>query len=96
MFLASNSLLQKVPLTNFLSSTNWTMSLLATRLPCLSSLSSLSRAFISVKSASPTPIIIMEMGREEALMIAALVASISVIIPSVMMRRTKYWLGSTW
>ena len=47
---------------------------------------------MAVKSAPPTPMMIMDMGRREALTMAERVWSRSVITPSVMIRRTKYCL----
>lgn len=72
-----------------LKGTNWTMSLEATSpLGDVSSLSSLSRNSIALKSAPPTPTMIMDMGRREASTIAMRVRSISVITPSVRMSST--------
>lgn len=72
-----------------LKGTNWTMSLEATSpLGDVSSLSSLSRNSIALKSAPPTPTMIMDMGRRDASTIAVRVRSISVITPSVRMSST--------
>lgn len=72
-----------------LKGTNWTMSLEATSpLGDVSSLSSLSKNSIALKSAPPTPTMIMDMGRREASTIAVRVRSMSVITPSVMMSST--------
>lgn len=54
-----------------LKGTNWTISLEATSpLGELSSLSSLSRNSIALKSAPPTPTMMMDMGKREASTIA--------------------------
>lgn len=72
-----------------LKGTNWTMSLEATSpLGDVSSLSSLSKNSIALKSAPPTPTIIMDMGRREASTTAVRVRSMSVITPSVMISST--------
>ena len=74
-----------------LKGTNWTMSRKATSpRDDRSSLSSLSRNSMAPKSAAPTPMMMMDMGRREALTTAVSVWSMSVITPSVMMSRTKY------
>lgn len=79
---------------NLLKGTNWTMSLEA-KLPLgeHSNLSSLSRNSIALKSAPPTPTMMIDMGRREASTIAVRVWSMSVITPSVMMSSTKYCCG---
>ena len=43
---------------------------------------------MGAKLTLPTPMMMMDMGRSEAAMMAALVASMSVMIPSVMMSST--------
>lgn len=76
---------------NCLKGTNCTMSLLATspdgerRAPL-----SLSRNSMALKSAPPTPTMMMDMGSLAALTMACRVSSRSVITPSVMIRSTKY------
>ena len=52
--------------------------------------SSASSVFIFVKSAMPTPTMIMDMGRRDARMIACTVSLISDISPSVNISNTKY------
>lgn len=76
---------------NFLYGTNWTMSL-ATASPTvdLRTPSSPSRSSMALKSAGPTPTMMMESGSREARTMAFRVWSKSVISPSVRMRRTKY------
>ncbi len=81
---------------NCLNGTNCTMSRMAAspvaerKIP-----SSPSRNSMAVKSAPPTPTMMMDMGRPDALTIAFRVSSMSVITPSVMMRRTKYCCETT-
>lgn len=76
---------------NCLKGTNWTISLMAIspdgerRLP-----PSPSRNSMALKSAPPTPTMMIDMGSLEALTIACLVSSRSVITPSVMIKSTKY------
>ena len=69
--------------------------------------SSASNSFMSAKSALPTPTMISDIGREEALTICSLVSAMSDRTPSVNSSRTKYcckdifqkwrleWLDST-
>lgn len=76
---------------NCLYGTNWTMSL-ATDSPTvdLSTPSSPSRSSMALKSAGPTPTIMIDSGSREARTMASRVWSKSVISPSVRMRRTQY------
>lgn len=76
---------------NCLKGTNWTMSLIAVSpLGDLSAPPSPSRNSIALKSAPPTPTMMMDMGSLAAFTMACLVWSRSVITPSVMIRSTKY------
>lgn len=76
---------------NCLYGTNWTMSL-ATASPTvdLSTPSSPSRSSMALKSAGPTPTMMIDSGSRDARTMASRVWSKSVISPSVRMRRTKY------
>lgn len=76
---------------NFLNGTNWTMSL-ATASPTvdLRTPSSPSRSSMALKSAGPTPTMMMDIGSREARTMASRVWSKSVISPSVRMSRTRY------
>jgi hypothetical protein len=70
------------------------MSRRAIDLPTCKSFLSLSNSAMDEKSALPTPIIIIDNGNVEAFMIADLVSSKSLIAPSVIIRRIKYfWLS---
>lgn len=75
----------------FLYGTNWTMSL-ATASPTvdLRTPSSPSRSSIALKSAGPTPTMMIDIGSRDARTMASRVWSKSVISPSVRIRRTKY------
>ncbi|KAA8590518.1 hypothetical protein FQN60_014452 [Etheostoma spectabile] len=56
----------------------------------LKTLASPSKNSMAAKSALPTPIMMMDMGSFEACTMASRVSSISLMTPSVMMRRVKY------
>lgn len=76
--------------------TNWTMSL-ATASPTvdLRTPSSPSRSSMALKSAGPTPTMMIDSGSRDARTMASRVWSKSVISPSVRMRRTKYCCRKT-
>lgn len=81
---------------NCLNGTNWTMSLV-TGCPVVdfSSPLSPSRSSMALKSAGPTPTMMIERGSSDARTMASRVWSKSVISPSVRMRRTKYCCRET-
>lgn len=80
----------------FRKGTNWTMSL-ATASPTvdLRTPSSPSRSSMALKSAGPTPTMMMDSGSRDALTMESRVWSKSVISPSVRMRSTQYCCGET-
>lgn len=55
--------------------------------------SSASSVSMALKSAFPTPTMMMDMGREEAAMMALFVSSMSDMTPSVSINSTKYCWG---
>ena len=87
--LAFSAVLEALMWLNFLYGTNWTISRRAAfPAASLKTPSSPSSAFMALKSAAPTPTMMMDMGSVEAYTMALSVSGKSEMTPSVMISST--------